>query len=751
MTLIAALTVPLWNVPCAAQDFEAIKAVQQPPESSEERLPPWLRERASPHRTPVEALDAADFSAEVDHPAAANPVEMVGRWPFGATNAVAVDPTRPYVYEASGAGIYVLQKQPLGPPLKIAELRLPAVVQGLFYDSAHFRLYAGTRGAGMRIVDVSNAAAPGEIGAAATPTWVEAVWVKGNFAYAAAYSSGLGIFDVSNPASPTLIQTVPTPTGVTLDVQVVDLGGWGTYAFLAEGFGGVRVIDVMIPGSASEVSAYTQTGIYAMGVAVVYPYAFVADASTGLRIINISNPLANPLPQTSFCAITGYAQKVVIPVMMGHAYVACGNGGLAVIDLSNINNPQVVSTWPLPAGSARDLDLAGNELYLSTVSKDLMVFDITTAASPVYRYAFHTPSYAESIFVAGGYGYVADGDSGLWILDLSSPTNPVAVGHCDTPDTAHAVFVVGNYAYVAADWYNLRVIDVSVRTNPHEVGSIALGGWGNSYDVKVVYPYAYLTDDAAGLHIIDISDPTNPQEKGSIGWAGGKAWSVALSGSVAYVADVNAGLRLVDVQDPTAPKDLAFVPMFPPAVASAVVVQGSYAYVAARDNGLLIYDIHDPAQPVQSGWCYVTGMPAYSLTVVGSQAYLMGEFGVFIVDVSKPANPRTTGIFNQIGDFGGMHYAAPYLYTANWERGVSVLAHYASLKVTLKPKSVAARKARWKVGGKPWKKSGATMGRLLPGKHQVRCKPVAGWVTPKKRTLTLQPGQIKNLSVRYPD
>jgi hypothetical protein len=154
---------------------------------------------------------------------------------------------------------------------------------------------------------------------------------------------------------------------------------------------------------------------------------------------------------------------------------------------------------------------------------------------------------------------------------------------------------------------------------------------------------------------------------------------------------------------------------------------------------------------VQSGWCYVTGMPAYSLTVVGSQAYLGGEFGIFIVDVSKPANPKTTSIFNQIGDFGGMYYAAPYLYTANWELGVSVLAHYASLKVTLKPKSIAARKGRWKVDKKPWKKSGVTVGRLLPGKHQVRCKPAAGWVTPKKRTLTLQPGQTKNLSVRYPD
>ncbi len=55
---------------------------------------------------------------------------------------------------------------------------------------------------GLRVIDVSDPAAPVEIGAVDTPGSAEAVEVVGEIAYVAAYSAGLRVIDVSNPTAP---------------------------------------------------------------------------------------------------------------------------------------------------------------------------------------------------------------------------------------------------------------------------------------------------------------------------------------------------------------------------------------------------------------------------------------------------------------------------------------------------------------------------------------------------------------------
>jgi hypothetical protein len=343
---------------------------------------------------------------------------------------------------------------------------------------------------------------------------------------------------------------------------------------------------------------------------------------------------------------------------------------------------------------------------------------------------------------------VADGESGLWVLNVSNPQAPYAVGHCDTPRPALAVQVVGSYAYVADGWMSLRIIDVSNPSDPWEVGLRLTPDV--SYDVCVVYPYAYVADGASGLQIIDIGDPSNPKGVGSLGWAGCQARGVAVAGTTGYVADAAHGLRIVDIQDRAAPKDITTVYMSNPAIPRAVVVRGDYAHVAASGNGLLIIDIHNPASPTQAGWCYFT-WPTYSIALAGSRAYRGTEVGLVIADISNPNNPIHAGSLEQAGGVGGVFYAAPYRYAANWDLGVSILAHYGSLSVKLKPTAISSGKGRWRVAGKSWKKSGGTVGNLLPGKRKIQFKPVSGWVTPKLRTVVISPGQTKKLNIRYVD
>jgi hypothetical protein len=747
--IAAMLPTLLWVPLCAAQDLEATKLAHPPLQPAGVHPAPWNVDKAVSPDGAKHPWPELEVPAQLgDQPDAANPMAIIGRWPFGPCLAVAVDDARQLIFEGSGAGIYVLQNQEPNPPLKVAELKLPGLVKGLFYESSKKRLYVATEGAGLRIIDVTTPTTPKEIGSAASPSWANAVYVYGNYAFVAAHSDGLAIFDVSNPAAPKLAKAVPTPS-TALDVQVVSPIGWGVYAFVANAGYGVRVIEVTVPDLATEVS-YFNTPVDAQGIAINYPHAFVVDSSEGLRIVDISNPYTKPLPEISHCDTPGYAQKVILAPTGPYAYVADGGGGLQVIDFGTIASPTIVAALSTAGFPSALVWAWPNIVYVATEYNDLQVFDASAPWAPTYKYRYHTPSYAQSAFVHGHYAYVAEAESGLWILDVTHPQAPIALGHCDVPLSGRAlrVSVVGPYAYVAAEWMNLRIIDVNNPANPNEVGSYLHTDY--SYDVAVVYPYAYLADGADGLDIVDISNPGTPQWKGGISWGGCKVKGVAVSGSIAYLADEHAGLRIIDIKDPTAPQELALFSMWTPAVASAVVVRGNYAFVAAGQNGLVIVDIHDPLQPALAGWCYFD-WPTYSVTLAGSRAYLGGEAGVAIVDISNPKEPKKAGTFGAAGSAGGIFYAQPYLYVANWELGLSVLAHYASLKVTLKPSSIANSKGRWKVDAKSWKKSGRTVGRLLAGKHKVRFKPVSGWVTPKTRSVTLAPGQTKSLSARYPD
>ncbi|MGQ9610018.1 MAG: LVIVD repeat-containing protein [bacterium] len=80
----------------------------------------------------------------------------------------------------------------------------------------------------------------------ATMGAARAVHVEGSYAYLCA-GSFLAVLDISNPAKPVELGRVQLPD-IAYDVEVV-----GSYAYVADGWGGLIVIDVTDPRSPVEV------------------------------------------------------------------------------------------------------------------------------------------------------------------------------------------------------------------------------------------------------------------------------------------------------------------------------------------------------------------------------------------------------------------------------------------------------------------------------------------------------------------
>jgi hypothetical protein len=86
------------------------------------------------------------------------------------------------------------------------------------------------------VVDVSDPAAPTEVGVYDTPGGALGVAVAGDYIYVAGGSVGLRVVDISNPAAPTEAGFYDTP-GYAGDVAVV-----GDYAYMADGFAGLTIL-----------------------------------------------------------------------------------------------------------------------------------------------------------------------------------------------------------------------------------------------------------------------------------------------------------------------------------------------------------------------------------------------------------------------------------------------------------------------------------------------------------------------------
>ena len=101
----------------------------------------------------------------------------------------------------------------------------------------------------------------------------------------------------------------------------------GTLAYVADGTSGLRVIDVSDPALPVELG-FLDTPDFAQGVSVVGTLAYVADGFSGLRVIDVSDP-ALPV-ELGFLDTPDFAQGVAVVGTL--AYVADSSSGLRMID-----------------------------------------------------------------------------------------------------------------------------------------------------------------------------------------------------------------------------------------------------------------------------------------------------------------------------------------------------------------------------------------------------------------------------------
>lgn len=351
-------------------------------------------------------------------------------------------------------------------------------------------------------------------------------------------------------------------------------------------------------------------------------------------------------PYVSALAITNpnspwYYSLEYIAATNGFAYIATWAGELKIVDVRNQEQPVLASTYlatdPAAPGPVGPIAAAGNFVYLWEGSFDddeLHVIDVSDPVNPqrVGGMTF-TGGSARQLVVSGNFVYVAKGGS-LEVVDVSNPSAPVLAG--SVPFGAERVAVQGTTAYIAG-LETLRVVDLGNPAAPVVLGSVPEGSTlgitaaGNHvYSLGLEGP----PPRARVLNVIDVSNPAAPVQVHELAI---EADSLTLSGSSLYLPH-EGDILIFDISNPVAPVRTGILGSSGYA-AKIAAAENDFIYMANSDLTFSVVDATIATQSVvQSATLAITPRGASQhMSAAGNYAILSRTFSLF--DLSNPLAP----------------------------------------------------------------------------------------------------------------
>ena len=412
----------------------------------------------------------------------------------------------------------------------------------------------------------------------------------------------------------------------------------------------------------------------ALDVSLRGAIAFVAAGEAGLVIVDVSNPRAPAV--VSLCDTPGSAWEVEL--QGDHAFVADNTGGLQVIDVSDLYAPAIAGSYVEVDKAVYSVDVAPGYVYTAGTA-GVHVLDVSKVLagdpSPVLGTYLYDPGgwvifppVASHVEVRGDTAYTLY--SGLRVLDVSNPAGPSLLGLCSDIETTQSLLGVpqgmclqGELAFAADAEYGFKIIDVSAPDLPTLIASCDTPGTGTR-----VFPAddrIYVCDGTAGLQIFDVTDPVNPVLTGACDTPDLLA-AVQVAGGYAYAADGGSGLLVIDLLSAGSLSGVGSVSL--PNDPNAVAVRKNYAYVGAGEPltsgpSFWVLDVEDPENPAVRGSCDA-GYPV-AICISGRHAFVGTLGGLSVVDILDPLLPNAVNTYS---------YAASMVATDVVAHGACLLA-----------------------------------------------------------------------------
>ncbi len=273
-------------------------------------------------------------------------------------------------------------------------------------------------------------------------------------------------------------------------------------------------------------------------------YAYIAQGEVGLAIFDISNPKSPTLVTNQSVGLKGYSTKLIKKNDM--LYIAAGGSGFNMVNISDINNLQVSDQDV--NGKLVNIHLMGDYLINSLSETGILIANVESPIYIDYRGSTHTDGFVKGLTTTADQSkmFVATGEMGLSLYDISTFDDGYGVfpllNSVNLPGYAESVVLDESkqVAYIACGNAGLQVVDYSDNNNLKIIGSYDTAGYVK--EILFENDKIYLT--ASGLQIFDVSSPSNPKILGIIDTE--YALGVTVDANYIYVADKEEGLIVIE-------------------------------------------------------------------------------------------------------------------------------------------------------------------------------------------------------------
>ncbi|MBS3138177.1 hypothetical protein J4207_00560 [Candidatus Woesearchaeota archaeon] len=376
------------------------------------------------------------------------------------------------------------------------------------------------------ILDIKNPEMLRVIGSVEVPTNIKGLDINGNYAYVigGTYPYRLSVIDITAPASPKLLPPDDSFTNAEFQDILVDKG----YAYIADGMSGLKVLDVSNPMQPKHIKELNLGG----RAFKIKKYGNLLYMNVEQKYFNIAD--AEKLVYTE--TFTSSYPNPSVVVQDGKIYVKTDE--FKMYDITDPSHPKKINKNSVEVDS---IQVQEKYLYSTIGEIGLLIFDLSDSTiKPVSTTTFQT-GIPRDVSVDGNWAVgVNNIPYSISVLDISNPKIPVPKDSYLYERYPDKVFVKDNYAYVARGIDGLDILKINDDGSLKFLKNIKKEGY--THGVTVNSNRAVVVRE--GLDMYDVSDPFHEVFQRHLPTAG-EAVQAAIDDNSIYVADGHAGLSIV--------------------------------------------------------------------------------------------------------------------------------------------------------------------------------------------------------------
>jgi hypothetical protein len=453
--------------------------------------------------------------------------------------------TRPNVMaiDIEGNYLFKLVKDEGVEILNIADAEHIFPVGGLIINGTHRDIDVENGAATILLRDrlvtawVANPSSPVLKGTLSLPADAQKVRIFGHYAFVANGKFGLKIINCEDITKPSLMSDFDTPGTAMSCFYINDL------AYIAD-FDAGLVITSIAGDEINYLGAYMTSGM-GMGIGISGEYVYVASGASGIKSINVSQPIDAML--VSHDNTPGYAYDCGLRENV--IYVADGESGLALVNALKPENITYIGNIQFPAWEnwlATGVKIEDRYAALwgpqdNPGFPDLILFDAISKYAPVKLSDLKVSQDIFDLSFSTGHIYASTGQDGILTIDVSNPSELAGTGIYSNGFASYTLISDDDYVYGMFHYHGLEILDASSPTELEPVGWTETSGL--PLEVTISGDYIF-TNNSNGLLIFDVSDRSAPSFVSSLEIPG-LIREIIVRGNYAFIASSEAGLRII--------------------------------------------------------------------------------------------------------------------------------------------------------------------------------------------------------------